>query len=1121
MTLLEILRPLTSQVAQQRGWQYLNRVQALAHDSHSVTAEVHGTEVYDVEIRTDSHHLRVWCSCPYFADRSSGCKHLWATAVLATENGWLTTIPAPIRVVMDFAGGEDLEFGVLDERDAMTPYALLPAAGDAAAAPPEWAVALAAVTPPTEPLTRPASGSHLVYVLTAPPHTTVTEVPLYIEQVDQRSDGGWSKPRPAELTLDAVPHLPDADDRWALSLVYATAAHPRPQAWHPYEGPGHPAGITYLNGPMLDVLLPRLCPTGRVRVRQAQRNIPAVAPSDVEAALGWDAGEAWRFVLVVTTEVEPHEGHEGHEGNIILEGVESSEGVEGQVDSERRRAYRVDAVLVRGDVRVSVHRFTLLTDTVAILDHVAARFDPAGGFAWATQLRARGALVIPAESRRALVESLARSAVEHVEVPADLRWEERAISPRFGVTIGRPEERSGACPLEPRAHYDDTHAPLGQGSLRLLSDDGRVMYRRDRAVEGEALETLANHGVVNVDVHLRHGASIHYRKVSALVRALVDADWIVLADGLRYRALDAPRLRISSGIDWFEIKTLSETGTAVDLRELMDALRTGRRTVTLGDGTVGMLPEQWLARVAPVLALGEADASGVRFKPSQVALIDALLAAQPHVDWDEGFERAREAIQRFTGVPPEDAPPTFRGELRDYQRESLGWMRFLRDFGFGGCLADDMGLGKTVMVLAMLEARRIDPARPHKPSLVVMPRSLIFNWMGEAARFAPGLRIMDFAHAERHGAIDEMARADLVFITYGTLRRDIAALQQQVFDYVVLDEAQAIKNAGTATAKAVRLLHADHRLALTGTPIENHLGELYSLFEFLNPGLLGSGRVLDARRLAGGADSHGYMARLATGLRPFFLRRTKEHVTPELPSRTEETLYCELEGEQQRTYEQLRQHYRSTLLKKIDRDGLVKSRFEILEALLRLRQAACHTGLLPGRTAGHSAKFDLLLPRLSELIAEGRKALVFSQFTSLLALVRQRLDADKIAYEYLDGKTRDREAHVARFQDEPSCSLFLLSLKAGGVGLNLTAAEYVFLLDPWWNPAVEMQAIDRTHRIGQWKPVFAYRLVARETVEERILELQSHKRALADAILDAGTGGLRGLQREDLEALLG
>jgi SNF2 family DNA or RNA helicase len=361
----------------------------------------------------------------------------------------------------------------------------------------------------------------------------------------------------------------------------------------------------------------------------------------------------------------------------------------------------------------------------------------------------------------------------------------------------------------------------------------------------------------------------------------------------------------------------------------------------------------------------------------------------------------------------------------------------------------------------------------------------------------------------------------MVLTTYGTLRRDVVALQDHQFDYVVLDEAQAIKNAGTATAKAVRLVRAEHRLALTGTPVENHLGELQSLFEFLNPGLLGRGRLLDIRQQPRAVDANEHVARLAKGLRPFFLRRTKEQVAPELPPRTEETLYCELDGEQRRAYNELRNHYRQVLLKKVERDGLAKSKFQILEALLRLRQAACHTGLLTRTRHGSaSAKFDLLLPRVAELIAEGRKALIFSQFTSLLALLKQRLDADGVVYEYLDGDTRDRSERVARFQDDESCPLFLISLKAGGVGLNLTAAEYVFLLDPWWNPAVEMQAIDRTHRIGQSKPVFAYRLVAKETVEERILELQSRKRALADAILDAGTGGLRSLQREDLEQLL-
>jgi SNF2 family DNA or RNA helicase len=433
-----------------------------------------------------------------------------------------------------------------------------------------------------------------------------------------------------------------------------------------------------------------------------------------------------------------------------------------------------------------------------------------------------------------------------------------------------------------------------------------------------------------------------------------------------------------------------------------------------------------------------------------------------------------------------------------------------------------MGLGKTVMVLAMLEARRLDPSRPQRPSLIVLPRSLLFNWESEAARFAPGLRLLDFAHADRHEAVGAISDADLVLTTYGTLRRDAPTLQQHHFDYVVLDESQAIKNAETATAKAVRLLRADHRLALTGTPIENHLGELQSLFDFLNPGLLGRGGVLDLTG-ATGRDPQQHVARLAKGLRPFFLRRTKEQVASELPPRTEETLCCELEGEQARIYRELRHHYRQTLLQKIDRDGLAKSKLQILEALLRLRQAACHTGLLHARVTGSngsSAKFDLLLPRLAELVDEKRKALVFSQFTSLLALLRQQLDAEGIAYEYMDGQTRNREERVTRFQTDASCPLFLISLKAGGVGLNLTAAEYVFLLDPWWNPAVEMQAIDRTHRIGQTKPVFAYRLVARNTVEERILELQSRKRALADSILQAESGGLRSLQREDLEQLL-
>jgi SNF2 family DNA or RNA helicase len=341
------------------------------------------------------------------------------------------------------------------------------------------------------------------------------------------------------------------------------------------------------------------------------------------------------------------------------------------------------------------------------------------------------------------------------------------------------------------------------------------------------------------------------------------------------------------------------------------------------------------------------------------------------------------------------------------------------------------------------------------------------------------------------------------------------------FDYTILDEAQAIKNADSQAAKAARLLRGKHRLAMTGTPIENHLGELWSIMEFLNPGMLGTAGVF--KKHAGGASGADEGARqlLARALRPFILRRTKSQVVKDLPEKIEQTLYCDLEAAQRKLYEDLRAHYRSALLHKAS-DELNRSKIEVLEALLRLRQAACHPGLLdPERTGDASAKLDMLLPQLAEVVDEGHKVLVFSQFTSFLSIVREKLDAEGIVYEYLDGRTRNREQRVERFQTDPNCPVFLISLKAGGLGLNLTAAEYVYLLDPWWNPAVEAQAIDRSHRIGQTERVFAYRLIARDTVEQKILDLQQKKRDLADAILNADNRGvIQSLTKDDLEFLL-
>ena len=535
-----------------------------------------------------------------------------------------------------------------------------------------------------------------------------------------------------------------------------------------------------------------------------------------------------------------------------------------------------------------------------------------------------------------------------------------------------------------------------------------------------------------------------------------------------------------------------------------------------------MVPEEWLKKYGMLAGLGTVEDGHVRFARMQAGLLDALLATLPEVSLDAAFRQVTKELRTFEGIKPVDPPAPFTGTLREYQREGLGWLQFLERFGFGGCLADDMGLGKTVQVLALLAGRGKSRKRQEKrPTLIVVPRSLVFNWMQEAARFAPQLRVLDHTGLGRGKTIEHFDEWDIILTTYGTLRAAMLLLKDAKFDYCILDEAQTVKNAGTDQAKAVRLLQANHRLALSGTPVENHLGELWSLFEFLNPGMLGHASLF---KLAGGAARNpdpDTRAILAKGLRPFILRRTKSQVAKDLPEKTEQTLYCELEPEQRQLYDELRAHYRQSLLKTIETVGMNRAKIQVLEALLRLRQAACHPGLLDkAKTDAPSAKLDVLFPQLQEAMAEGQKTLVFAQFTSFLAIVRARLDRAGIPYQYLDGKTRNRAEKVERFQNEPDCKLFLISLKAGGVGLNLTAAEYVFLLDPWWNPAVEAQAIDRTHRIGQTRPVFAYRNLAKDTVEEKVLELQKTKRELADAILSADNSVLSNLKREDLEMLL-
>ncbi|HWV36984.1 MAG TPA: DEAD/DEAH box helicase [Vulgatibacter sp.] len=564
-----------------------------------------------------------------------------------------------------------------------------------------------------------------------------------------------------------------------------------------------------------------------------------------------------------------------------------------------------------------------------------------------------------------------------------------------------------------------------------------------------------------------------------------------------------PLLEIGDGTFHLEFRVDGEPARRAEPAAVLRAWLQGENLVPLIGGGLSPLPVGWLERfgrqVADLLAArderGELPACAL---PDLARLCEAFERPPP-----PGIERLRPLLEDFDGLPAPALPPDLRASLRDYQLRGVAWLSFLQQAGLGALLADDMGLGKTLQAACTL-----GPV-----SLVVAPTSVLHNWKAELARFRPSLRV-----AVYHGARRELDEgADVILTSYAILRLDADALAARRWRTVVLDEAQAIKNPDSQIARAAFALSADFRVCLSGTPVENRLEELWSQLHFLNRGLLGGRKDFDERYARAIADGEpGAAAALRARIKPFVLRRRKAEVAAELPPRTETVLRCALDEHERRVYDAVGAAARSEVVERLAAGGSVLA---ALEALLRLRQAACHAGLVPGQQADRSSKVDLLVERLDEAVADGHKALVFSQWTSLLDKVEPHLREAGIAFTRLDGSTADREGVVSAFQAEDGPPVMLLSLKAGGTGLNLTAADHVFLLDPWWNPAVEDQAADRAHRIGQDRPVFVHRLVAADTVEERILLLQERKRALADAAL-GGADAATSITREELLELL-
>jgi superfamily II DNA or RNA helicase len=595
-----------------------------------------------------------------------------------------------------------------------------------------------------------------------------------------------------------------------------------------------------------------------------------------------------------------------------------------------------------------------------------------------------------------------------------------------------------------------------------------------------------------------------------------------------------PRFTITPGTQWFDLGVVFEAGggeilPAADIQRL---LLSGQSHTRLKNGKWAVMDTGAVEELQEVLldCAPRQQEQGYRIANTQAGFLEATL--RQHGDWRVQAPAAwRDRAARQRGEAKLECPPLGELEevLRPYQKQGVAWLRFLRENGFGGILADEMGLGKTVQTLAFLKTMQNEECRvqsvPHRPNLIICPSSLVFNWVAEARRFTPDLEVLVLHGADRHGRFERIAASDIVLTSYALIRRDADRYRGLEFDTVVLDEAQHIKNRQTQNAQAVKAVAARHRIVLTGTPMENSVLDLWSIFDFLMPGYLGTAQDFRERYelpIARERDAAA-QTRLGRRLRPFLLRRLKKEVAADLPAKLEQVSFCELTAEQRAVYQQVIEATRKGVLEEAGAAGAAKSRMLVLSALLRLRQVCCDLrllkleGLNPSTPSG---KLDLFGELLEEVMDGGHRALVFSQFVSMLTLLKERLDGEGVKYCYLDGSTTDRGAEVERFQKDAGIPVFLISLKAGGTGLNLTGADTVIHFDPWWNPAVEAQATDRAHRIGQTKVVTSYKLIARDTVEEKILALQARKREMIQSAIGGEEEFAASLNWDEIQELL-
>lgn len=568
--------------------------------------------------------------------------------------------------------------------------------------------------------------------------------------------------------------------------------------------------------------------------------------------------------------------------------------------------------------------------------------------------------------------------------------------------------------------------------------------------------------------------------------------------------------------DWFDIKAVVHFGKfSIPFVQLRNHILHRIQEFTLPNGEIAIIPEAWFSEYEHLFHFSKGN-DELKLSKMHVGVLQEL-----GENTTKSFQRKLQRLSDFDQIEDIPSPADFKGELRSYQKAGYNWFNFLRQYRFGGVLADDMGLGKTIQTLAFLQHTKDSRAKDDPTtSLLIVPTSLIYNWKKEANTFVPNIKIHLHTGSNRLKDETKFTPYDLIITTYGIMRSDEELLAKFFFNYIILDESQVIKNAGSKSFKTAKTLKSKNKLALSGTPIENSVGDIWAQMHFVNPGLLGS---------------HSYFQRefvlpiekkkdvdkanlLQAIIKPFVLRRTKNQVAQELPPKTEQVIYCKMNEEQSDLYEKTKSEYRNLLL-----EGAMINKntsFTFLQGLMKLRQIANHPKLIQSDYEGGSGKFDTAIEMLDSVYNEGNKILIFSQFVKHLHLFREHFEQKNIKYAYLDGATTSREEVVQQFKDDKETKVFLISIKAGGVGLNLTEADYVFILDPWWNPAVEQQAIDRSHRIGQKRTVFIYRFISKDTVEEKIVQLQNKKKSYATSLITTEESFVKSLSAQDMKVLL-